>query len=71
MIKPKFNQRNDWIMANKLDEYDVNKLKEAKKLIFEVYEYNYMPSTSLSKRLDTVLRKLDSIINARQAAMKM
>lgn len=58
-------------MANKLDEYDVNKLKEAKKLIFEVYEYNYMPSTSLSKRLDTVLRKLDSIINAGQAAMKM
>ena len=51
-------------MENKLDEYDINKLKEAKKLILEVYEYNYMPSTSLTKRLDTVLRKVDSIINS-------
>lgn len=57
-------------MENKLDEYDINKLKEAKKLILEVYEYNYMPSTSLTKRLDTVLRKLDSIINSEQAKIK-
>lgn len=57
-------------MENKLDEYDINKLKEAKKLILEVYEYNYMPSTSLTRRLDTVLRKLDSIINSEQAKIK-
>ena len=49
-------------MANKLDLYDTEKLKKAEKLIREVYEYNYMPSTSLTKKLDTVLRKLEHIM---------
>lgn len=49
-------------MANKLDLYDTNKLKEARKLINEVYEYNWCPSTPLTTKLDTIIRKLDSVI---------
>lgn len=49
-------------MTNKLDLYDTNKLKEARKLINEVYEYNWLPSTPLTKKLNTVLKKLDGII---------
>ena len=49
-------------MANKLDLYDTNKLKQARKLINEVYEYNWFPSTPLTKKLDTILKKLDSVI---------
>ena len=49
-------------MANKLDLYDTNKLKEARKLINEVHEYNWFPSTPLTKKLDTILKKLDSVI---------
>lgn len=49
-------------MKNKLDRYDTNKLKEAVKIIREVYEYNYTPSGSLSNRLFTILNKLNYII---------
>ena len=49
-------------MANKLDLYDINKLKEARKLICKVSEYNYFPGSSLTKRLETILNKLDKII---------
>lgn len=49
-------------MANKLDLYDTNKLKEARKLIIEVYEYSFCPHTPLTKKLDTILKKLDNII---------
>lgn len=51
-------------MANHLDEFDLNKLKEAKKLILEVYESNYVRSSSLTKRLDTILNKIISVINS-------
>lgn len=47
----------------KLGEYDLEKLREAKNLIKKVYEYNY-DSSSLSKRLYTVLNKLDEVIKA-------
>ena len=50
-------------MVNKIDEYDTFKLKEARQLICEVYEYNYMPSSSLSKKLETILKKIDRIID--------
>ena len=49
-------------MANKLDKYDTDKLKEARKLIYKVYEYNFKPSDSLSKKLETILKKIDNII---------
>lgn len=48
---------------NTLDEYDVNKLKEAKRLVLEVYEYNYKSSDPISNKLNTVLKKLDTLIN--------
>lgn len=48
---------------NTLDEYDVNKLKEAKRLVREVYEYNYKPSDPLSNKLNTVLKKLNTLID--------
>lgn len=50
------------IMANKLDRYDTNKLKEARELINQVYGYNFKPSDSLSKKLETILKKIDNII---------
>lgn len=44
------------------DEYDLNKLKEAQKLLKEVYEYNYSTYKPEVKKLLTVIRKLDAII---------
>ena len=49
-------------MNNKLDLYDTNRLKEAIKIIEKVYEYNYMPSSSLTKKIITILGKLNNII---------
>ena len=53
-------------MANKLDEYDTNKLREALRLIEEVAEYNFVPSSSLSKKLQTAVNKLQNIIDTEQ-----
>lgn len=46
------------------DEYDKIKLEKAKKLITEVYEYNYGAPRSGSeiKKLETIIRKLDFLI---------
>lgn len=50
-------------MANKLDGYDTNKMKDVRKTINQVYEYNYKSKTDpLSKKLQTILRKIDNII---------
>lgn len=49
-------------MANKLGLYDANKLIEARKLINQVYEYSYFPSTPLTKKLETIIHKLDHIL---------
>lgn len=46
----------------KLDLYDTRKLKRAKEMVKEVFEYNYKPSGTLSHKLGTVLRKMDQII---------
>lgn len=42
------------------DEYDMNKLRKAEKLIVEVYEYNYASPNSQRaiSRLETILSKL-------------
>ena len=48
---------------NKLGRYDALKLQDAIKIIIEVYEYNYMPSSSLTKKTETVLSKLEYILN--------
>lgn len=53
----------------KLDEYDIKLLKEAKYLILKVYEYHYGAPGGVkkTKRLETILNKLDYLItnNAR------
>ena len=49
-------------MIDKLEEYDINKLKKARKSVVEVYEYNYTPSSSIAKKLETIIRKLDKLI---------
>ena len=51
-------------MANFLDKYDTDKVKEARKLIFEVYNYNFVNATDpLGKKLETILKKMDNIID--------
>lgn len=44
------------------DEYDTDKLKAARRLLEEVYEYNYFPSRPLIKRLGTIIEKLDTLM---------
>lgn len=52
-------------MANELDRYDTNKMKDARIIINQVYEYNYKSeSDSLSKKLETILKKIDNIIES-------
>ena len=46
----------------KFDEYDMNKLKKAERLLKEVYEYNYTPSNPLTKRLWTIIYKLNALM---------
>lgn len=48
----------------KLDETDINKLKEARKLLVSVYEFNYgaYRSRSLVNRLFTIVKKIDDIL---------
>ena len=50
-------------MMNKLDNYDTIKMIDARNLIMEVYNYNFKSrSDNLSMKLETVLRKLDNIL---------
>lgn len=44
------------------DEYDTKKLKKALVLLNEVYEFNY-DSSRKEKLLDTVIRKLDYVLD--------
>ena len=49
---------------NKIDRFDALKLTDARKLIQEVYEYNYMSeSDGLTKKLATILNKIDKIFS--------
>ena len=50
-------------MANTLDLYDINKLREARKIVYQVYEYNFKSRyDSLSQKLETILKKIDNLI---------
>ena len=51
---------------SKLDEYDINKLKVALKLIKEVYEYNYDGYSSLSNKLETIYNKTNKLITEQE-----
>ena len=45
-----------------VDEYDANKLKQARKLLVEVYEFNFA-SHPFAFRLATIISKLDKLID--------
>ena len=51
-----------------IEEYDLIKLREARKLINEVYNYYYgfNPLRSQNKRLETILSKLDYLIESNE-----
>lgn len=53
----------------KYDEYDMNKLREAHKLLNEVYEYNYdyPPLESKQSRLCTIISKLEILLGEKIA----
>ena len=44
-----------------IDEYDRQTLREAKQRIMVVYKYNY-GCNSITKRIETILRKIDCLI---------
>lgn len=48
----------------KFDEYDIRKLKEARRIINEVFNYNYdySPTRKYEDRLETIIKKLDYLI---------
>lgn len=52
-------------MNVKFDEYDIEKLKEAKAILQKVleYYYYYSPTKRYTKRLDTIVIKLNELID--------
>jgi hypothetical protein len=57
------NTESEVRKMNKLGRYDALKLQDAIQTITEVYEYNYIPSSSLTKKMETVLSKLEHILD--------
>ena len=50
-------------MQNRLDNHDTVRLNEARNIIMDVYNYNFKSRKDpLSAKLETVLKKLDHII---------
>lgn len=54
---------NNQVKKETLDEYDKQKLIEARCIINAVFEYNYKPSGVLSNKLNTLLNKIDKILD--------
>lgn len=54
-------------MNQKIEEFDVRKLQEARKLICEVYEYYYgAPRMGKEvRRLETIMNKIDFLLNGK------
>lgn len=48
---------------NKLDRYDTLKLIEARKIINAIRDYNSSCSSPLYKKLNTIVKKIDSILD--------
>ena len=48
---------------NKLDRYDTLKLIEARKIINAIRDYNNICSSPLYKKLNTIVKKIDSILD--------
>lgn len=57
-------------MKSKFEEYDIEKLKKAKKILQEVldYYYCYTPTRTYAKRLDTIVIKLNELIELNEEA---
>ena len=51
------------------DPYDMDKLTEARRLLFEVFQYNYdhPPMRRMNGRLCTIIDKLDTLLNLNSA----
>ena len=51
---------------HKLDEYDIEKLEQARELSLEVFEYHYGDShmRKEANRLETIITKIDYLLNA-------
>ena len=47
---------------NKLGRYDALQLQKALDIIMGVYEYNYIPSSPLTKKTETVINKIENIL---------
>ena len=50
-------------MRNKLDRYDAQRLMKVLGTLREIYDYNYVPSSPLSKKLGTLCRKVEGLLD--------
>lgn len=49
---------------NKIDRYDAEKLLKARKIIMEVYNYNYLSEwDGLSRKMETIISKIDKLLD--------
>lgn len=55
-------------MAHEFDEYDLDQMEKARKMLIKVYEFHYGDSRMRSqlKRLETVIGKLDNLLYKRR-----
>lgn len=50
------------VLGNRISEYDIQTLNEARRLLMDVYSFNYEVQTRFDKRLTTIINKLDELI---------
>lgn len=50
------------VLGNRISEYDIQTLNEARRLLIDVYNFNYGFQTRFDKRLTTIINKLDELI---------
>ena len=53
-----------------LGNYDFEKLKNARDIIMDIYNYNYGTDRKLVNRLETILNKIDYIIDETEKKRK-
>lgn len=47
---------------NKLDRYDARRLQDALCVLQKVYDSNYVPYSPLTKKLGTICRKVEALL---------
>ena len=50
-------------MGNKLDRYDARRLMKALGILRELYNCNDVPSSPLTKKLGTICKKVESLLD--------